>query len=698
WVNGNREENWKTPFAELPPSGYYAKLPDGELEVFSALKEGKRGDYIHSPAYDFIDGRGKWFETPLGGSDGQLIVLKDTLKVLIDTLTRLEVESFDLVEQELDQVQMSANEISTQLRDGYRVYPQLQKTLEELHGLQVETAELFDDLIKASLYPVVWDRSQNPFAELNKRVNVLGAVEKPRTLQEVQLDWIAAQELLASMRSLNRSTKQVVEFHEKLVSLVESEEIQQGLDRFAGYSQLATKITRYNPENWTKSESASTFLEDVQKIEILHKSFISRDPVRTLPESEVELWLQKAGGLVEAHKKLHLRSQKLQDRLRSIQIGERNAKEEYETVQKALTQIKWLANSSAILKKITERGLNRLSIQSGRCDEQLSSPKTGVIEDKIHMVQKLKEAVEDAGHGWLGQLNQDVDQRIALLSEKVKMLDKIASLDDPALEKVRRLLDQETPVKPADKNIPSFHISLEEMVFELKARSLFWQELAAAQKELEEIVEMPLLDAFKHAEAQRGQAIDAMTKAAGIIPEQRSWPPSTVSIAAERAELSRLESERSALVQKPARAIWAVREYGELAASYQTLAGKLERSSEWALHEQKRISDLEGQIDRLNHQWQRQEQLDAADPQAVDQIRRVRAQAMLSLESQKQRWMLPSPDVQDAASYEEILQNLVEIVRLLRSFTVKMHIENDQLTGSQLNIPHPNGEIQDEEI
>ena len=78
WVNGSKEEIWKTPFAALPPSCYYARLPDGELEVFSAVKNGKRGDYVHSPAYDFIDGRGNWLETPWGASDGQLIVLKNS--------------------------------------------------------------------------------------------------------------------------------------------------------------------------------------------------------------------------------------------------------------------------------------------------------------------------------------------------------------------------------------------------------------------------------------------------------------------------------------------------------------------------------------------------------------------------------------------------------------------------------------------
>jgi hypothetical protein len=77
WVNGSKEDNWKTPHADLPPSGYYANLPNGKLEVFSAIKNGKKGDYVTSPAYDFIDGRGTWLETPFGATDKQLIILKN---------------------------------------------------------------------------------------------------------------------------------------------------------------------------------------------------------------------------------------------------------------------------------------------------------------------------------------------------------------------------------------------------------------------------------------------------------------------------------------------------------------------------------------------------------------------------------------------------------------------------------------------
>jgi hypothetical protein len=77
WINGNNEENWKIPKANLPPTGYYARMPDGTLEEFSAINNGERIDYVSSPDYDYIDGRGNWFEAPKGATDGQLIILKN---------------------------------------------------------------------------------------------------------------------------------------------------------------------------------------------------------------------------------------------------------------------------------------------------------------------------------------------------------------------------------------------------------------------------------------------------------------------------------------------------------------------------------------------------------------------------------------------------------------------------------------------
>ena len=77
WVNGHRKESWMLPEIDLPPGGYYAHDPGDSLVVFSAIMKGEKTDYVHAPAYDYVDGRGKWVESPWAASDGQLIVLKN---------------------------------------------------------------------------------------------------------------------------------------------------------------------------------------------------------------------------------------------------------------------------------------------------------------------------------------------------------------------------------------------------------------------------------------------------------------------------------------------------------------------------------------------------------------------------------------------------------------------------------------------
>ncbi len=176
------------------------------------------------------------------------------------------------------------------------------------------------------------------------------------------------------------------------------------------------------------------------------------------------------------------------------------------------------------------------------------------------------------------------------------MIANIASLDDPAVSKAKYLLENSEGDKKSSPTVPAFHLQFEDIISAIKSGSVVWQELVAVQTELEELVETPLIDAYNHAEDQRKLALDALVAASRIIPETRQWPPCSVSISDERVEMERLESVRSAIASKNTRAIWAVRQYGELAASYQTLTGKIERSKDWAMHEQKRITDLEREI------------------------------------------------------------------------------------------------------
>ncbi len=76
WVNGHVSEAWQTPDALLPPNGWSARTPDGKLVVFSALRDGRRADYVDSPAYIYCDGRGALTRFAKAVSDEAIIALR----------------------------------------------------------------------------------------------------------------------------------------------------------------------------------------------------------------------------------------------------------------------------------------------------------------------------------------------------------------------------------------------------------------------------------------------------------------------------------------------------------------------------------------------------------------------------------------------------------------------------------------------
>ena len=96
WLNDHPTENWRIPITpgaqsrlrragreegggsfsslELPPAGWAAFTPNHELYSFSAVEGTNRVDYLCSPEYTYLDGRGHPFEAPEAVSDGALAI------------------------------------------------------------------------------------------------------------------------------------------------------------------------------------------------------------------------------------------------------------------------------------------------------------------------------------------------------------------------------------------------------------------------------------------------------------------------------------------------------------------------------------------------------------------------------------------------------------------------------------------------
>ena len=101
WLNDHPAENWTIATSDpgpkpsdfgfrfsdlvLPPSGWAATTRDRQLLAYSGLNGTNRIDYIRSPAYTYLDGRGHWFDAPEVASDGAIVLRplqQDQLEVI----------------------------------------------------------------------------------------------------------------------------------------------------------------------------------------------------------------------------------------------------------------------------------------------------------------------------------------------------------------------------------------------------------------------------------------------------------------------------------------------------------------------------------------------------------------------------------------------------------------------------------------
>ena len=78
WLNDHPAESWRVQVGAdelvLPPAGWAAVQGGDTLFSYSALRGGAKADYLRSPAYTYLDGRGHALDVPEAVSNGALAI------------------------------------------------------------------------------------------------------------------------------------------------------------------------------------------------------------------------------------------------------------------------------------------------------------------------------------------------------------------------------------------------------------------------------------------------------------------------------------------------------------------------------------------------------------------------------------------------------------------------------------------------
>jgi DNA repair exonuclease SbcCD ATPase subunit len=604
----------------------------------------------------------------LDASDGQARsqqceVIAQSLQA---TLSRLEVESMALVSQEAGKIAQTAQEADQSLR-------QARQEWSALEALQNEVIKGFSDLSlqlaalgAKSSHPVKWGVSLEQLAQLNRQANKLANTRKARTPAAVSAGLAAATQISAAQKELARRCLEIGQDHADLLFLLESPQLKQLPKWLENARQLVEQVSRYAPENWSRSDGVESLPAQVQALSEEAAHLVIDDPAEPISEPDLPARLDETRQLAQDYSQMLGRFDNVKQRLEDLQHSQEQALEQLENLVKLLTQVQLVVSSNQFLAGLAAQEIERLLANVQSLQKDLAQPQSGSVTRKVRQTGDLANRVEGFANRWLDQLGKEIQEQTKEMSGELSKLDAIARLEDASVGETRRLLSSSPAYLGAAEG--RSRLSLQDTVLELKRRSGFWQECTASQNALENVRQ--LVETYEETGYQRQNTRELLAQASAWGGQKRSWPPNSATLEAETKEMEKIEQQFQALKEQGGKAISLVAQFSNLSTRYQTLAERLKQGAGRAAQEQSQVEDLETSISDLTGPWQDRLGEYRDNPDASLEIREL----LDSVDAEMKR--IRRQYTQEALDYNQVLLALRTLQRKVRFYQVALDDEH----------------------
>lgn len=590
---------------------------------------------------------------------GQYKIIAQNLQ---DVLSRMEVESMGAVALEAGRLAQAAQGTQEQLKRARERQVALEKILAELTAglrqLSLDCAAL-----ASRPFPVAWDQSLRLLTDLNQQASAIGPAKRPREPEQVDHDLALVTRLNEQHHGLAQQVQQIGQQNDEITLLLSDPELEHLPGWLQANRQLAAATRDYAPENWPRLDAVEDLDNELQSLEDEARRLLpserSRSPgAQAIAEVELSAHLQATRRLQESYGRLRKRMGGIQLRLDEMQTSEKQARQQLEGAQSTLTQLAFIVRSSTFLTDNAAPELARLQTEIQGLLDDLAQRQRGSLDKKARSAATLVERSQITANRWLDQLGQETQNLIEEISTLLTALDNIAQLEDPAIAEARRLLSSGGAFG-ASSYAGKARYPLGELIAEFKRRSDYWQASAAALNALDD-VENPVSESYQQASQNRQQTLEVFADLETWKRQARSWPPTSISLEAERQDFERLEAQWKSLRREHVRAIQLVQKLGNLSAHYQSLSEKVRQGVERAEQERSQVQTIENQIDEYIQLWQSHLQTYRDEPEVAQEIRSFLDEVEKELDLIRRQYQ------QGAKNYPQVLQALNLLHRKLR--------------------------------
>jgi len=509
------------------------------------------------------------------------------------------------------------NDIVNQWKSDYGRVNQLSQSLDQL---QNAIDQIVTQLESNPDHPVNWDLSRPALHVMTAEFKRLR--ETKTTVRHLHKAVDQYTHLEHQLAQLQEKDKHILESHREIGQLIGQSDFAHSMEWSTGALKTLKESSPYNPENWKGIIKVTDLQKRIQEVLINQAKVIPRQLSGTITESKLEPLLKSMQEIKTSYEKVKPDYAIYYKRLREIKDLEKSSKEQLSRDYAPLKQMQAVVISNPLLNKVAGTEISRLLPSVEQLNVELDQADLGVVHAKVKKINELHKKLEISSQKWLEKIDEDVVKKKDELSKTINILQDMVSLNDPVFVEVVQLVQdqQQSGAQPVFQGQPP----LLEQAHLLKSQSELWQKIVAANKAVEDIAG-PVLDRHSKLEKNRQNLVGRMARADELVPEELSWPPTTIRLTNERARFRSLENQFALFKRERHKAIQLVALLSELSDNYQDLHNQVGQLLERASQEQSRFNELEHRLRQSQSFWSQRLQDNRSNLSAVSEIEHLLA-------------------------------------------------------------------------
>jgi DNA repair exonuclease SbcCD ATPase subunit len=532
--------------------------------------------------------------------------------------TAMDTDELDILLKEVELITNTARDLDSTIRQAGTELEILKALYGSLSEQITSLSTRFARGASRTTFPILWGENLAKLTNTNREIKALNPSLGKLTPEAVSDKLTTAEQIQIELNDLENTYRRVENQLLQLTTLIGSPDYMQMEDWMENIPEQIALLQSYSPENFSRSENVGILSKEFNTLQPIINQNRMKETASPLNESELEEKLNETQETFSQYQIFRNKFDGIWEHFQELLSMEDSTREKLDEIQTNLGQLLLIAQSNPTVESVCGNEMQTYLADAEALSEKLENRQQGSIQKKSAKADALKKSIGTRGKKWTKQLRQIVNDQLHEISTTLNAIHAIAIVSERAIDEGNNLIASK-PLKSAVGQADGNTSGIRTIILEIKRLSDLSQRAESILYALDDI-KTPVMATHTQALIARQRTSEMLYDLGKSVQKRQDWPPTSVSLNAEKIQFENLENEWKRVSSRQYNAVSLVAKLSAFESRYQKLAERVNKAATQLREEAQQVEEIENQLDELESRWQDQWQVYSSNPFANQEI------------------------------------------------------------------------------